>query len=75
MVKGYQDRQDREWNRTRHIMSYIANFSGFGSKDFIDPKTIWALPIDRQSEKKYIQTLKQCLEMIQEFEESINNGS
>jgi len=72
MYLGYQDRQNREWNRTRHLMSYIASFSGMGAKDFVHPKSIWPLPIDKEQEKKYIKTLKQCLDLITEFEISIN---
>jgi len=72
MFTGYLARQDREWNRTRHLMSYIASFGGMGAKDFVDPRSIWELPIDREYEKKYIKTLKQCLELINEFEKSIN---
>lgn len=72
LFSGYQDRQNREWNRTRHIMSYIASFSGMGAKEFVNPKSIWSLPIDKLDEKKYIKTLKQCLELINEFEISVN---
>jgi hypothetical protein len=72
MFTGYVARQDREWNRTRHLMSYIASFAGMGASEFVDPKRIWPLPIDREDQKKYITTLKQCLELITEFEASIN---
>lgn len=74
MFTGYLARQDREWNRTRHLMSYIASFAGMGANEFVDPKRIWPLPVDREDQKKYIKTLKQCLELINEFEQSINGG-
>lgn len=72
MLGGYMANQNREWDRTRHLMSYIASFSGYGAKDFVHPKQVMALPMDIEDEKKYITTLKQCLELINEFEESIN---
>lgn len=72
MMTGYVARQNREWNHTRHLMSYIASFSGMGVRDFVDPKTIWPLPADKEDQKKYIKTLKQCLELINEFEKSID---
>ena len=73
MLLGYQDRQNRDWNRTRHLMSYIASFS-FNSSEFVHPKNIWPLPIDREDKVKYIKTLKQCLDLINEFEASINGS-
>lgn len=74
MFLGYQDRQNREWNRTRHLMSYIASYAGMGARDFVHPKNIWPLPFDREDQKKYIKTLKQCLDLINEFEVSINGS-
>lgn len=55
-------------------MSYIASFSGMGAKDFVHPKNIWPLPFDQEDQKKYIKTLKQCLDLINEFEVSINGS-
>lgn len=72
MFTGYLARQDREWNRTRHLMAFIASFSGFGAKDFIDPKSLWPLPVDLEDAPKYIKTIKQCLELVNEFEIAIN---
>lgn len=74
MFLGYQANQNREWNRTRHLMSYIASYAGMGAKDFVHPKSIWPLPIDKEETKKYIKTLKQCLDLINEFEVSINGS-
>ena len=74
MFTGYLAKEDREWNRTRHIMSYIASFSGFGAKDFIHPQSVWPLQMDNEEKKKYIKTLKQCLELINEFELAINGS-
>lgn len=72
MFTGYVARENREWNRTRHIMSYIISYAGFGAGEFVNPKTIWPLPIDNEDQIKYLTTLKQCLELINEFEKSVN---
>lgn len=72
MFTGYLARENREWNRTRHIMSYIATYAGMGAKDFVDPKSIWPLPFDNEDQKKYIKTIKQVLELINEFELALN---
>lgn len=72
MFTGYLARQDREWNRTRHLMSYIVSYAGMGANEFVDPKSIWGLPIDREDQKKNIKTMKQVLDLINEFELAIN---
>lgn len=72
MFTGYLARQDREWNRTRHLMACVINFAGMGAKDFMQPQTIWPLASDKEDQKKYIKTIKQCLELINEFEASLN---
>ena len=68
MYTGYKRRQDREWDRTRHVMAFIMNFSGWGAKDFQDPKTIWPLDFDNENEARKITTLKQALALLKEFE-------
>jgi hypothetical protein len=74
MFTGYLAREDRKWNHTRHIMSYVASFAGMGARDFVEPKNIWPLPFDKEDQKKYIKTLKQVLELINEFELAINGS-
>lgn len=69
MLTGYLAKQDREWDRTRHIMSYIATYAGMGAKEFVSPQSIYPLPIDKEGEKRMITTEKQALELLKEFEE------
>lgn len=69
MLTGYLANQDREWNRTRHIMSYIGTFAGMGAKEFMRPEDVIALPMDQEGLKKPITTEKQALELLKEFEE------
>lgn len=69
MLTGYLAKQDREWNRTRHLMAYIQTFAGMGAKEVARPQDIWPLPMDREGEKKMITTEKQALELLKEFEE------
>lgn len=68
MMTGYQRREEREWDRTRHIMAFILNFSGWGAKEFQHPKDIYPLGIDRENEKRRITTLKQAWALLNEFE-------
>lgn len=75
MFTGYLAREDREWNRTRHLMAYIRMFAGMGASEIVRPQDIWPLPIDNGGQKKYIKTLKQCLALINEFEIANQNAS
>lgn len=67
-LRGYLARQDREWDRTRHIMSYVATFGGMGSSEFVEPKNIYPLPSDKENEKKMIKTTQQALRLLKDFE-------
>ncbi len=68
MLTGYIQRQNREWDRTRHLMSYIASFAGMGAQEFVDPKKIWPLPSDNDGQKKMITTAAQAEQLLKEFE-------
>lgn len=68
MLTGYQRRQEREWDRTRHIMAFILNYAGWGAKEFHHPKDIYPLGLDKENEKRKITTLKQALALLKEFE-------
>lgn len=69
MLTGFLAKEDRAWNRTRHIMAYLATYSGMGSSEFVRPQDIYPLPMDREGEKKMITTEKQALELLKEFDE------
>lgn len=68
MLTGYMARQNREWDRTRHIMSYVATFGGMGSSEFVEPTKVYPLPSDREYEKKPIKNKEQALKLLKEFE-------
>jgi len=68
MLTGYINNQNREWDRTRHLMSYIASFSGMGASEFLKPQDIWPLPQDSEGVKKMIKTLDQAKQLLNEFE-------
>lgn len=68
MLTGYVNAQNREWDRTRHVMSYIASFGGMGSKEFLKPQDIWPLPQDTEGIKKMIKTVEQAKKLLNEFE-------
>ena len=68
MLAGYQRRQEKEWNRTRHIMSYTLNYGGMGVSEFHRPEEILPLPMDTEDEKKMITTMRMAMELFREFE-------
>jgi len=69
MLNGYIARQHREWDRTRHIMSYIATFAGLGAKEFVTPQSVYPLPTDGEETKKMkITTSAQAEKLLKEFE-------
>lgn len=68
MFTGYLANQNREWDRTRRLMSFIASFSGMGAKEFMKPEDIWPLPTDREGTKKMIKTVEQATQLLKEFE-------
>lgn len=69
MLTGYHRRQQREWDRARHIMVAVMNFAGFGVKEPFYPRDVYPLDIDIQNEEKNITTLKQAWSLLKEFEE------
>lgn len=68
MLTGYIHGQNREWDRTRHLMSYIATYGGMGSSEFVSPKDVWPLPQDMEGVKKMIKTVEQAQQLLNEFE-------
>lgn len=68
MLTGYMQNQHREWDRTRHLMSYVATFGGMGAKEFIQPQSIYPLPQDFEGLKKAIKTPEQARQLLKEFE-------
>lgn len=67
LLTGYQRRQDRETNRTRHILSFIQAFSGMGASEFTPPDKIWPLAIDEEGKKRMITTIEQAKKLFKEF--------
>ena len=68
MLTGYINAQNREWDRTRHVMSYIASYAGMGSKEFLKPSDIHPLPQDFDDIKRMIKTVDQAKQLLNEFE-------
>lgn len=67
-LTGYMARQHREWDRTRHIMSFVATFGGMGSKEFVTPQSVYPLPADKEETKKKITNAAQAATLLKEFE-------
>lgn len=68
MDYGRFKREEKEWNHTRHIMSYTLNFGGFGAKKFVPAHQIWPLELDKEGVKRFITTKFQALELLEGFE-------
>jgi len=67
MFTGYQRREDKEWNRTRHLMAFIQTFGGMGASKFANPQSIWPLPLDDENKKQFITSLAQAKALFKEF--------
>jgi hypothetical protein len=70
---GYADRNDAQWNHTRHIMQYIRVFSGFGSGGVTPVSQIWPLRTDTDDTPRMITTEKQALELLRDFESALHD--
>lgn len=67
MLTGYQRRQERETNRTRHLLSFIQAFSGMGGSEYIPPEQIWPLALDEENKKRMITTFAQAKQLLKDF--------
>lgn len=67
LLTGYHRRQDRETNRTRHILSFILSYSGMGASEYVSPELLWPLAIDEEGKKQMITTLSQAKKLYKEF--------
>lgn len=67
IITGYYRRQDREWNQTRHLLSFIKTFGGMGGSEYTPPQDIWPLPMDTEDEVKMITSLKLAIELLNDF--------
>lgn len=68
MITGYLRRQEKEWNHTRHLMSYILNYAGMvAPENFVRPQDIWPLSLDKEDVKKIITTMHQAMQLLKEF--------
>lgn len=67
LLTGYIRRQERETNRTRHLLSSIEAFSGMGGGTYTPPQERWPLAIDEENKKQMIATLSQAKKLYKEF--------
>ncbi len=67
MMTGYHRREERETNRTRMMMSYIASYA-FGQTKFIAPRDIIPLDMDKEDVLRPISTHKQAEALLNEFD-------
>lgn len=68
IATGYQLKEEKEWNRTRHIMYSVINFAGFGAKEALPPEQIISLQCDTENQKKPIRTMYQVMQLFKEFQ-------
>lgn len=71
MHRGYEAREEKEKNRTRHIMAYVKAFGGMGSTEAVQIADIWPLKMDKTDEKKMITTMKQAMAMLRDFNDAL----
>lgn len=71
MLTGYQKRQEKEINQTRHLMAFIRAFGGMGSPDVMQPQDIWPLSMDNTDVKRMITNKAQAEKLLGEFYEAL----
>jgi hypothetical protein len=67
MLTGYNRRQEREWDRTRHLLSFIQAFAGMGASEYTPPHDLFPLSLDNENKKRMITTLAQAKALYKEF--------
>jgi len=67
MVTGYFRRQEKEWDRARHIMWATMNFGGMGLQNPVTPQEIRPLNLDTENELKMITTMKMAMDLLNDF--------
>jgi hypothetical protein len=67
LLTGFHRREEREWNRTRNQMSYIASCA-YGQTKFISPQEVIKLEMDKEDTLRPITTIKQALALLNEFD-------
>lgn len=67
MYTGYFRREEKEWNRVRHLMTFILNYGGMGAKQFQKPQDVWPLEMDKQHVKKRITNHVQAKELLKQY--------
>lgn len=77
LLKGYYDRQEEQWDMTRHIMSTVMNYGGMGSSKFVSPEEVIKLSRDDRGKVRYITTMKSAIELLESMKPiillSLNN--
>jgi len=68
ILTGYQRRRDHEWNQTRHIMTAVINYAGWGAKDYIPPERVIELHSDLENTKQPIRSMKQAMRLFKDFQ-------
>lgn len=67
MYTGYFRREEREWNRTRLLMTYILNYAGMGATQFKQPQEVWPLDMDKKFIRPKIKTIAQAMRLLKEY--------
>lgn len=67
MLTGYNRRQEREWDRTRHLLSFIQTFAGIGASQYTSPQELFPLSLDNENKKRMITTMAQAKTLYKEF--------
>jgi hypothetical protein len=68
MLTGYYRKQEQEWDRTRHIMSYVVSFAGMGGGKFYKPSDVLPLALDMEGEKRMITTMHMAMLLLKDFQ-------
>lgn len=67
MLTGMFRRDEKQWNHTRHLMAYVLNYGGMGTRKFYTPQQVLGLGMDKEETIKPITTTLQAMELFNRF--------
>lgn len=68
MATGWYESQEEEWDRTRHLMAFILNYSGMGmSGKTYSPQEVLSLSKDNSNVITYINSDIKAYKLLERF--------
>lgn len=68
MIRGYNLRLEKDWDRTRNMIWATIKYAGMGAPDVPPAKDLFPLSMDREFEKRMITSLAMAKELLKQFQ-------